>query len=355
VLTLWNMGMPTLQEFNVMYGLMFIAAIGWIFLFFRTDALAVLSALIAFASFRFFMDAGLSAGWLSLAVLAILMVPAAILLTGWFAIKSTKGIYDLPEMIPDYILEHTRKQRIERELELAREIQYTFLPKTTSTFPGLDFATNCEPAFEIGGDYYDIIGIDENRLGVAVCDVSGKGIQAAFYMTLLKGFLASLCTIEKSPSKLMFRINDLFRKNAPRGTFITMIYGIYDKRDSSFTFSRAGHEPLLVSQNGVQRYLRPDGLAVGMAAPEIFDEKLKEEKIFLQDNDFVVLFTDGYSEARNRRGSFLGEDALIDMVQEGSSAAEIMKSLNNKVLHFMDTANRHDDMTMVILRKNGED
>ena len=125
--------------------------------------------------------------------------------------------------MPSYIQELAQEERMKGELEIAYEVQASFLPRRMPMVEGLDLAAMCLPALEIGGDYYDFVELEKGRLAVVIGDVSGKGIQAAFYMTLVKGFFQTLCRMIDSPAELLRRLNVLFCENVPRGTFISMI------------------------------------------------------------------------------------------------------------------------------------
>src|SRR5690606_4425591 len=144
---------------------------------------------------------------------------------------------------PAFAKNITERQRLQRELEIARDVQMSFLPKSTPDFSGLDIASQCIPAHEVGGDYYDFVKLDKNRLGIIIGDVSGKGTEAAFYMTLTKGFLKALSRSSDSPAAVLSNMNELFYENVERGTFISMIYGIFDIEKNALKLARAGHNP----------------------------------------------------------------------------------------------------------------
>ena len=146
----------------------------------------------------------------------------------------------LGEYIPEYLEDQAREQRVLQELDIARNVQETFLPEKAPEITGFDTSAICIPAQETGGDYYDIIPLNEEKVAFTVGDVCGKGIQAAFYMTFTKGVIHSLCSIFLSPKKMMYHVNKLFSQNATKGTFISMIYGILDiKKNLYLRTSRA--------------------------------------------------------------------------------------------------------------------
>ncbi len=260
----------------------------------------------------------------------------------------------VPEYVPSYVVELAREERLKRELELARQVQETFLPRTMPDMPGLDVAAMCLAAQEVGGDYYDFIRLGPKRLAVVVGDVSGKGIQAAFYMTLAKGFLQTLCRSYPSPAEVMRRMNDLFYENAPRGMFISMIYGVIDTEARTFTFARAGHNPVILKRSPSRdaEVIQPRGMAIGLVSGAPFGESIEAVKVDLHAGDVLVLYTDGFSEAMNDAREIYGDDRLAWKISGlgRRTAADILSAVSEDVHHFVDSANRHDDMTMVVVK-----
>ena len=236
------------------------------FLFYQYfDVLAVLLALSVFT----ILDTGISlftSGNASYTISGYYLVVFFILLAGWFitGLFTKDKIIDFDSITPAFVKNITERQRMQRELEIARDVQMSFLPVKEPEFKGLDIAAKCLPALEVGGDYYDFVLLDENRFGVIIGDVSGKGTQAAFYMTLTKGFVKALSRTVSSPSEFLIKINELFYENVERGTFISMIYGIFDIKERTLTFARAGHNPVLARHSGKENLemLNPVGLAL---------------------------------------------------------------------------------------------
>ncbi len=257
-------------------------------------------------------------------------------------------------LVPEYLREREREARDRRELEIARNVQTHFLPARMPQVPGVEFGATCVPAQDVGGDLYDFIPLDDGRIGIVVGDVSGKGIQAAFVMTLVKGFLQALGREHASPKALLARLNGLFRANVPRGAFITLVYGLLDAEAGTFTFGRAGHTPLLVrSRDGKTRLIQPPGPAIGLAPDAIFAGALVEETLVLADGDTLVFYTDGFSEAMNPRHDLYGDDRLCEQVaalDTVASADALIATLVADVRLFAGEAEQHDDMTMVVVR-----
>ncbi|MFV1883129.1 MAG: PP2C family protein-serine/threonine phosphatase [Balneola sp.] len=258
----------------------------------------------------------------------------------------------LPEYVPEYIEDLAKEERVKQELDIARTVQNTFLPSTTPNIPGFDSAAVCYPAQETGGDYYDIICLDDDRAAIAIGDVSGKGIQAAFYMTFIKGVIHSLCSIFPSPKSMLFRVNKLFNQHATRGTFISMIYGVLDSSEKTFTYIRAGHNPMLYKSNGMIEWKQPRGVAIGMSKGDAFNKVMEEDTIKFEEGDVLVLYTDGITEAQNEKGEFYDEKRLLKLLkrEKTNSSKELRDLIIEDVRTFIGDTLQYDDMTLVVIK-----
>ncbi len=263
--------------------------------------------------------------------------------------KPARGEYE-----PAYVEELAQEQRIKQELHIARDVQQSFLPAQIPTLENLDIAAVCLPANETGGDYYDLIRLDEHRVAVAIGDVIGKGIEAAFYMTLIKGMLHTLCRELTSPVEILSKINQLFYDNSAKRTFISLIFGVIDTRQKTFTLVRAGHNPILHVQSSTGKIdiLKPDGMGLGLTKDEIFDNKISEIKLSITEDDLFLLYTDGIVEALNQAHQFYGTDNLIELIKEqkDNSASKVVNAVTRSVNRFIGSARRHDDMTLMAIR-----
>jgi len=282
---------------------------------------------------------------------------AALAATGIAAVFWGRDEQQLADYEPEYVKLHADEERIKQELQIARDVQQSFLPKKTPAHPNLDIAAICIPAYETGGDYYDFIELGENRIGVAIGDVSGKGIQAAFYMTFVKGLLHSLSREALSPAEILKKANYFFFDNAGKSTFISLIYGVIDLEEKTFTFARAGHNPVLhfnAATNKVDE-LRPNGLGLGLTKDKIFDNKINEIKLSLTDDELLLLYTDGITEALNETHQFFGTDRLIDVIKKikEESASTIISAISEEIKRFTGIAKQHDDMTVMAIRLTG--
>ena len=263
-------------------------------------------------------------------------------------------ISDYDSITPAFVKNITERQRLQRELEIARDVQMSFLPVKSPVFKGLDIAARCKPALEVGGDYYDFVQLDADRIGIIIGDVSGKGTQAAFYMTLAKGFVKALSKTVSSPSEFLIKLNELFYENVERGTFISMIYGIFDVKEHTLTFARAGHNPVIAKHSGKKELelLNPVGLALGLEKGRIFNKTIKEIKIDTHPGDAFVFYTDGFTEAMNRFKLEFTELRLTESISKNLDlpAKELLDKTIADVDSFIGKALQHDDMTMVVVK-----
>ncbi len=326
-----------------------------ILIYFKYDVLATIVAYISFdiikvgiALFTVGNIAYLQSGYLFIGLVAIICIG------GFMSLIIKDKITDYDSVTPAFVKNITERQRLQRELEIARDVQMSFLPKTSPDFTGLDIAARCLPANEVGGDYYDFVELGNNRLGIIVGDVSGKGTQAAFYMTLTKGFLKALSKTTDSPSEMLTKMNELFYENVERGTFISMVYGIFDITNNKFKIARAGHNPVIVKnpKAGSSELLNPTGLALGLEKGKLFGKTIREEEIEIESGDVFVFYTDGFTEAMNKKNEEFGEDKLIETIETYSdeSSGNILLKTFKEVEKFVGKAQRHDDMTIVVVK-----
>ena len=240
------------------------------------------------------------------------LIPA-VLLIGVIGLVSGREVDDDTQFIPAYLQEVAQQERMRGELEIARQVQASLLPRRMPTLKGIDIAAMCLPAQEVGGDYFDFIQLDENRTALVIGDVSGKGIQAGFFMTLTKGFLHAVCETTTSPAEVLTHVNHLFCKNVPRGTFISLIFGVLDAAEQTFTFARAGHDPMLFCSSNLDSpaFYKPSGMAIGLTPSQTFEDAIQNEVIHLTPKDLLVFYTDGVTEAVNPRHEQFGAERLL--------------------------------------------
>jgi phosphoserine phosphatase RsbU/P len=255
------------------------------------------------------------------------------------------------------------KKRLEEELRIARQIQMSLLPRGPLNVPGLGVTALCVPAREVGGDYYDFFPLPDERLGVLIADVSGKGTSAALYMAELKGLVLSLSQIYQSPRQLLMEVNRIISENLDSRSFITMTYAVLDLQKGRMTFARAGHTPLIYlpapgGPDAGAQVLVPNGMVLGLRidkAAEKFAELLEEHEIPLTTGDVIVLYTDGITEAMNHMSDLFGDARLGQIVEEHGhlESGELRERILREIEAFVGGADQHDDMTMILMKVQG--
>jgi sigma-B regulation protein RsbU (phosphoserine phosphatase) len=245
------------------------------------------------------------------------------------------------------------RRRLEKELAIAREIQASFLPDHAPEVPGFELAGTTEAHDEVGGDYYDFIRVSDSRLGIAIADVSGKGIPAALIMAGFRMSLLAEIRNEFAIRAVMRKVNGLLHESTDRGKFVTAFYGVLDHKNRVLIFSNAGHNPpILFRRDGRIEYLEEGGVALGVLAQTEYEER----PIALRPGDVLVLFTDGISEAESPAGEQFGQKRIEQVVSAnvGHSADEIMTILSRAVREWSGARGLTDDLTLVVLRVKPE-
>jgi sigma-B regulation protein RsbU (phosphoserine phosphatase) len=251
------------------------------------------------------------------------------------------------------------KERMEQELKIAREVQMRLLPMTIPEIEGLDMDALSLPAYEVGGDYYDFITLDRDRLGVAIGDVSGKGTSAAFYMAEIKGILQGLGPMYEAPSLLLSRVNQILHKDLDKRTFITLLYAVISPKDDTLLLARAGHCPLYHLPGDAPRgnFITPDGIGLGLEEGRLFEKVIRDETVRYRAGDIFLFFSDGLVEAQAGDGEEFGEARLDQVMVENRHrpATEIKLALLNAVNNFKEKERLHDDLTLFIMKVCGGD
>jgi len=249
------------------------------------------------------------------------------------------------------------KERMEQELKIAREVQMRLLPMDIPSMTGLQMDALSLPAYEVGGDYYDFVRLDNGRLGVAIGDVSGKGTSAAFYMAEIKGILQGLGPIHDRPSALLSKVNQILHRDLDKRTFITLLYAVISPVDSSLLLARAGHCPLyhLPGDADEGRFITPEGIGLGLEKGTLFDSVICDETVAYQPGDIFLFFSDGLVEAQDGGGEEFGETRVDRVVVDHRHLPppEIKLALLNAVNTFKEKERLHDDLTLFIIKVDG--
>ena len=244
------------------------------------------------------------------------------------------------------------KQKIERDLDLARKIQQGLLPQCIPDMNGLDICGEMIPAMQVGGDYYDLIQISDSKLFVVVGDVSGKGLSASLYMTKLQTMIKLSCSDNKSPKEILIDINKRIYTELDKSWFVTITLALFDLEKQRLTFCRAGHMPVLQATNGTVQSYRTQGLGVGIEKGIVFEKSLVEEVVTLSPGQIYAFFTDGVTEAMNEKNELFGDENLNAILKNKSKArsADIVNEIWSSVQSFRGEAEVNDDMTLVVVK-----
>ena len=258
------------------------------------------------------------------------------------------------------VSEAAQKERLNRELEIAREVQERLFPQELPPVEGLDYYGACRPALGVGGDYYDFIELPEDKFGIAIGDVSGKGIGASLMMASLQASLRGQALHYRNDlAELMTQINALVYEASTSNRYATFFYGRYAPATRTFTYVNAGHNPPFLlrptgSIDGTAAFevlrLEEGGAVVGMLPPMLIDYSYGE--IELKPGDLLVGYTDGISEAMNPAEEEWGEEAMLEQLKVcyGRPAKDILAYIVERADEFASGAKQHDDMTMIVVK-----
>jgi len=241
------------------------------------------------------------------------------------------------------------KKRIEAQLEIARQVQLELLPSADPVVEGFDISAYVFPTEEVSGDYYDWVEMFEDQIGIVVADAVGKGIPAALLMAFLRASLRSSVQVGYAPHIAFTKLNNLLHDSIDDNKFITAIYGILDSTNKTFVFSNAGHNPpLLIKPNGEYRFVEYGDMALGMFVGAPYHQHF----IKFEDQQILVIYTDGITEAASPTGEEYGQDRLAKSVLAGIElpAKKLIDHIRKGVADFTERKFLDDDGTLFIVK-----
>ncbi|MDF7801137.1 SpoIIE family protein phosphatase [Pontiellaceae bacterium B1224] len=246
------------------------------------------------------------------------------------------------------------KRELDRGMQIAQQIQHSLLPQKLPTFGNIEVAAFNHPAMDIGGDYYDLIHIDEKHIGLAIADVSGKGIGGALMMSVCRSVLRANAENVYNPSTMLTSMNKTLSSNLAEDMFITMLYMVLNLDTHQLSYARAGHEaPIIIRKNESEaEVVETAGIAIGLVDNDTFAAVIETCNTNLHTGDLLVAYTDGISEAMNSAHEEWGIDNLIECVERmaDASAPDLLDNIREHVLSFTGSARQYDDMTMLALK-----
>ncbi len=242
--------------------------------------------------------------------------------------------------------EVAQRELLSREIEIAREVQQRLFPQILPEIPALEYAGHCRPARGVGGDYYDFLSLSNGRLGLAIGDVSGKGIPAALLMASLQASVRGQSQAAGRVADLMANVNRLVCDASAENRYATFFYGEFDPATRRMVYTNGGHNPPMLLRGSEILRLETGGPPVGLFRDSCYDQ----DEIAVETGDILVLFTDGISEAENPAEEEWGEDALIAAVRSNlqSPPSEMISKILEAADRFAAGAPQHDDMTLVV-------
>lgn len=244
-----------------------------------------------------------------------------------------------------------REKQLEREILMARDVQRSMIPESAPHLKGFEIAARLEPALNLSGDFYDYVALSENRLGIMIGDVAGKGIRAAMGMAAARSILRSVARRGQGPSRVLRDANLRIHRDLGSQLLLTLVYAVIDSETRTLQYCNAGHNaPLLVSANGKWRALKTGGLLMG-----VFDkQQFKSETLHLERGDLLLFYTDGLPEAHTPSPDHVefGEQRILDFLlrHRHLKAPALIDALIKWINEFTSGAHQHDDLTLLAIR-----
>jgi serine phosphatase RsbU (regulator of sigma subunit)/putative methionine-R-sulfoxide reductase with GAF domain len=249
--------------------------------------------------------------------------------------------------------ESAERWRLQQELDVAHNIQSSFLPDTNPNIPGCSVASHWQAARQVSGDFFDFLPLGDDRWGLVIADVADKGVPAALFMALSRTILRTVALSRNDPAQVLMRANEIIGREARSDLFVTMFYSIWDPAQQRLTYANAGHNPpLLMQANGLFRELPGHGMALGVI-PEI---QLKSNSAILKPSETIIMYTDGVTEALNEDFDEFGMERLKLAARQAArqDAAAVLDSITDSVGDHVGGTPQFDDITLIILKRDAE-
>ena len=242
------------------------------------------------------------------------------------------------------------RERLETEIQLAQQIQKTFIPQSLPEHHGWELAALWKTAREVGGDFYDVIELPNHKLGIIIADVADKGVPAALFMALTRTLVRAAAFEAPTPADALQRVNELLLPDTRQGMFVTAVYAVLDQETGEFTYANAGHNPpIWIQDQGQVEKLTRTGIALGVLGAN----PISQRKILINPGESVLLYTDGVTEAFSPEGSLFGEPRLIEIVRSNCSdtAKNLLNAVDSGLDGFIGPSPLSDDLTMLVIKR----
>jgi serine phosphatase RsbU (regulator of sigma subunit) len=247
--------------------------------------------------------------------------------------------------------EAIKGQRMAEQVRLAGVVQRRMIPEQAPLMPGLDIAATYIPCFDVGGDFYDFLRLNDSRLAVAIADVMGKGIPAAIMMSLFRGAVRAYVDTEPDKGavgKIINNLNKMACSECKDGEFVGLFYAVIDSKEKILTYCNCGHEPAILIRDGKIMELDKGGFVLGVEAPTEYEiETLK-----LQDGDCLLFYTDGLIDAADFEGRFWGRDRMLETAKQFArlEAGHVVRNLLGYRRRFVGLASQVDDTSIIVVK-----
>ncbi|MEN9564747.1 MAG: hypothetical protein RIR73_2991 [Chloroflexota bacterium] len=261
--------------------------------------------------------------------------------------QALQEAYDELKEAQDQLIE---KERLERELQVAADIQLSILPDVLPDTEEFSFGARILPARQVGGDFYDVFELKDHRIGILIGDVADKGVPSALFMARAHALIMAEADIGATPAEVMNLVNTHITRLQKSTQFVTVLYGILDLKTREFSYARAGHEPPLImhTDGSVERMPHSPGMAIGLWEPVTLDEK----SVKLVAGDTLILYTDGMTDCRDPKGEAFGleriKQTLGDLAKQ--NAQQICNTLLETLQSYQDGSKQDDDVTLVAVK-----
>lgn len=250
-----------------------------------------------------------------------------------------------------------QQEQLQKEMQVAQEIQQTLLPSEFPELEGYEIASHYEAAKEVGGDYFDFVEVEKDTLGIVVADVSGKGVPGSLVMTMIRTALRTEARGMKDAAEVLARVNDFVVNDMKKGMFVTIFYVIIDSKRRRLNYASAGHNPMILYRPSTKKtyYLNPKGFPIGiqLAEKDLFRQSIESDTIQLAEEDILILYTDGITEAMNSRRDLFGEERFLKIIREHGHlrVQPFIDKLRDEMTSFTEGSMQYDDITLVTIKE----
>lgn len=264
--------------------------------------------------------------------------------------KKNEELVEAYRELKEAQLQIIEKERLERELQVAHDIQMSILPQTLPRLTGYDFGARIVPARAVGGDFFDLFPLSEDKIGIVIGDVADKGVPSAIFMARTHAFLYAEANLGKSPTETLLRVNRHLMETNQLSLFVTVLYGVLNGKNGEFSYARAGHElpAIITSYDHAAQAPWSQGQLLGL----LESPKLDEQSLFVPEDGMVLLYTDGIPDGRNSAGVPFGYERLLREAREliDCSAQEVCDRMLERVVAYRGEALQDDDVALVCIQ-----